>query len=113
MAYTPTQHTVTNKSLGIAQAVPTDARSYYYQADIFKYRTYQDESEVLAYLNTDASRTGQFSIYINDGTLDTTTGVFTGGTLTEWWFKDGVTDADLVEKTGGGGGFTVTTVDDL
>ena len=53
------------------------------------------------------------AIIINDGTLDTVTGEFTGGTVTEWWFKDGVADADLVEKTGGGGGFTVTTVDDL
>jgi hypothetical protein len=103
MAYIPSQHTVTNKPLGIAQAVPTDARSYFYQTDIFKRRPYQSEAEVLAYLNTDASRTGQFSIFINDGTLDETTGEFTGGTITEWWFKDGVTDADLVEKTGGGG----------
>jgi hypothetical protein len=113
MAYIPSKHTVTNKPLGIGQAIPTDARSYYYQTDILTYRPYQDEAEVLAYLNTPASRTGQFSIYINDGTLDETTGEFTGGTITEWWFKDGVTDADLVEKTGGGGGMDVIVTDDF
>lgn len=112
MAYNPSQHTVTNKAVGFAQPTPPDARSYFFQSDIFVYRHYQDTAEVLAYLDTSASRTGNFSIFINDGTLDTTTGQFTGGTVTEWWFKDGVTDGDLVQKTGGGG-FTVTTVDDL
>ena len=113
MAYISSQHTISNKPIGIGQAVPTDGRTYYYQTDIFKYRPFQSEAEVLAYLDTPASRTGHMAIIINDGTLDTVTGEFTGGTVTEWWFKDGVADADLVEKTGGGGGFTVTTVDDL
>lgn len=116
MAYTPSQHTVTNKALGIGQATPTDARSYYFQPDIFVYRPYQSTAEVLSYLDTDAKRTGQFSIIVNDGTLDTTTGQFTGGVNKEYWFKDGVTDGDLVEKpvgTGGGGGFTVGIVDDF
>jgi hypothetical protein len=115
MAYISSQHTVSNKPLGIGQAIPTDARSYYYQTDIFKYRPYEDTAEVLAYLDTPASRTGQFSIFINDGTLDTTTGEFTGGSVTEYWFKDGVADSDLVAKTGGGGGggFSVDVVDDF
>lgn len=115
MAYDPNIHTPTNKSLGIGQAIPTDARSYFFQTDISKYRPFQNTTEILAYLNTTASRTGQFSIYLNDGTLDSTTGVFTGGLIHEYWFKDGTDDADLVEKLagGGGGGFTTTVVDDL
>lgn len=114
MAYNPNLHTPTNKSLGIGQAIPTDARSYFFQEDILKYRPFQSAVEVLAYLNTAASRTGQFSIYLNDGTLDTGTGEFTGGVVHEYWFKDGVTDPDLIEKTSaGGGGFTTTVVDDL
>jgi hypothetical protein len=116
MAYTPSQHTVTNKALGIGQATPTDARSYYFQSDIFVYRPYQDTAEVLAYLDTAQKRTGQFSIFINDGTLDSTTGEFTGGVVHEWWFKDGVADGDLVEKLAGGGGggsFSVSVVDDF
>lgn len=107
MSYDPNIHVATNKPLGIGQAIPTDARSYFYQSDIATYRPYQDTTEVTDYLNSDASRTGQFSIYINDGTLDEGTGEFTGGTITEWWFKDGVTDGDLVEKTSGGGGGTI------
>lgn len=114
MAYNPNLHTPTNKSLGIGQAIPTDARSYYYDETLHKYRPFQDAVEVLSYLNSDASRTGQFSIYINDGTLDTGTGEFTGGTIHEYWFKNGVTDGDLIEKTSaGGGGFTSEVVDDL
>ena len=116
MAYAASQHTVTNKALGIGQATPTDARSYYFQSDIFVYRPYQDTTEVLAYLVTPQSRTGQFSIFINDGTLDSTTGEFTGGVVHEYWFKDGVADGDLVEKLAGGGGggsFSVSVVDDF
>jgi hypothetical protein len=104
MAYIANKHTVTNKSLGIAQAVPTDARSFFFQDDIFQYRHYQDTTEVLAYLNTPTARTGNFPIFINSGTLDAVTGTFSGGSVSEYWFKDGTADTDLVEKTTGGGG---------
>lgn len=108
MAYNPNLHVPTNKPVGIGQAIPTDGRSYYYDEALFKYRPYQSEAEVLAYLNTAASRTGQFSIFINDGTLESD-GTFTGGTITEYWFKDGTDDADLIVKESGGGGGSAPT----
>lgn len=36
-------------------------------------------------------------------------GVITGGAVTEYWFANGITDADLVAKSGGGGGATYTS----
>lgn len=100
MPYNPSQNTVSNKSYAPAQAIPTDARSFFYDASLFVLRAYQSTAEVLAYLNLPKYRSGNFPIYINDGTLSGST--FTGGTIKEFWFKDGVTDGDLVEKAGGG-----------
>jgi len=67
MSYNPSLHTVTNKPLGIAQPVPTDARSWFYDADIFSYRPYSSKSEVMTYLDTVNKRKGQFAILITEG----------------------------------------------
>lgn len=95
--YLPADHTVSNKSYGMAQAGPTDARTYFYDPNFFKYRAYQSTAEVLAYLTLPKYRTGQFDIVINTGgTL--ASGVITGGTNAVWYFKDGQADGDLVPK---------------
>jgi hypothetical protein len=95
--YNPALSTPTNKALGIAQATPTDARSYFYDATNFVYRPYQSTSEVLSYLNLSKYRTGQFDIVVNTGgTLSN--GVITGGTNTIWYFKNGTANGDLVLK---------------
>jgi len=86
MPYNPSLHTITNKSLGVAQGNPTDARSYFYDEANFVYRPYNSTAEVLSYLNTPKSRTGHFSIIV--------------GTK-EYWFKEGAADGDLAEKGGG------------
>jgi lysophospholipase L1-like esterase len=66
-------------------------------------------AEVLGYLtNSNATikaqyRSWQFPIIINTGgTLNNLTGVLTGGTNAEWWFKDGTADVNLVLKQSGG-----------
>lgn len=112
--YDPSQHTVSNKAYGVAQAAPTDGRSYYLDMTLFKYRPYAGTAEVLSYLNTDAKRTGHFPIYVSTGTLESD-GTFTGGEVKEYWFKDGTADANLVVKqsSGGGGLTTVATYSDL
>lgn len=85
--YNPSLHTVTNKAIGIAQATPTDARSYYFDASTFVYRPYANRAEILAYLNLAKYRTGQFSIILDSA-----------GQRWELWFRDGVTDGSLVYK---------------
>lgn len=101
--------TLSNKAYAPAQAVPTDARSYYYDNVNFVLRPYVSTTEVRDHLNTPSKRTGHFPIIINTGgTL--VDGVITGGTNVEWWFKDGVADGDLVEKTGSGGGGGGSTI---
>jgi hypothetical protein len=97
--YNPTQGTVSNKPYAPAQATPTDSRSYFYDVTNFLWRPYQSTTEVLSYLNLTKYRVGQFSIYINPtGTLNPD-GTFTGGTLAEYWFKNGTTNSHLVLKT--------------
>lgn len=101
MAFSPSLHSLTGKSMGMSQATPTDARSYFFDETNFVYRPYQDEAEVLSYLNLAKYRTGNFYIFINDGGTLNGDGTFTGGTISTWTFKDGVTDPDLVEVTFG------------
>jgi len=101
MAFNPSLFTATNKPIGLTGA-PVDARTYYYDGVNFVFRAYVSTAEVLAYLLGN-NRIGQFSIIINTGgTL--VNGVITGGTNAEWWFKDGISDGDLVLKGSGGGG---------
>lgn len=99
MAYNAQDGSLSAKPYAPSQGVPTDSRSYYYDATLYKWRPYQSTAEVLAYLDTPAKRKGNFPIFIHSGTLDTTDGTFSGGSITEYWFKDGVNNSDLVAKT--------------
>lgn len=93
--YNPANFTVSNKSYGVAQAVPTDARSQFYDGTNFVMRDYQSTTEVNSYLNLAKYRTGHFLVYIhNGGSLSA--GVWTGGTTDIYIYKDGVLDANLV-----------------
>lgn len=95
--YNPSLHATVNKSLGMSQAGPTDARSYFYDENNFVYRPYVSIQEVKTYLTLPKFRTGQFDIIVNTGgTL--ASGVITGGTNAVYYFKDGTTDNDLVFK---------------
>ena len=91
--YTPSLHTPMNKPVGMAQAAPTDARSYYYDATSYTYRPYNSTSEVLSYLNTSVKRSGHFPIY-----------VLSGGIVKAYMFRNGVLDANLVEMSMFGSG---------
>jgi hypothetical protein len=93
--YNGAKHIVFNKSVGIAQGIPTDARSYYYDPVYFRYRPFVNNAEVLAYLDLPKYRQGQFLIIINQGG-SLIEGVLIGGVNTAWWFKDGTDDIHLV-----------------
>lgn len=80
---------------------PTDARSYFRDRTNFTWRPYVSTTEVLTTLNTSAHRKGHFPIIVNTGgTL--LNGVITGGSNAMWWFRDGLTNGDLVLINTGG-----------
>jgi lysophospholipase L1-like esterase len=107
--YNPANFTVSNKSYGVAQDVSTDARSLFYDATLFKMRPYQSTAEVLSYLNLAKYRSGYFPIWVNvGGTLSGST--FTGGSLTEYWFRNGTSNSDLVIKSPGTSGTDTTNL---
>lgn len=97
MPYNPSLHTTTNKPLGVAQGVPTDARSEFYDEVNFKYRPYISTSEAIGYLNTTNSRKGNFPVFINS-TGSLANGVITGGDVVEYYFKPEYTNTDLVVR---------------
>ena len=95
MSYNPALFAAMNKSAGIANNIPTDARSYFLDVATWTPRPYNSIDEVLGYLRI-TTRGGHFSVYIN-----------IAGLIYEYWFKNGVNDSDLEPKlneTGGGGG---------
>jgi hypothetical protein len=55
------------------------------------------------YLNTTQVLT---LLPINDRKIGQTVGVYDGTGVAEYWFKDGIEDADLVAKSSGSGGDT-------
>jgi hypothetical protein len=90
MSYIPSLHSINSKPLSPDGSFPTDARSYFYDSATFTYRPYASTAEVLAYLNLPKFRGGNFPIFIT-----------VGGVVTEYWFKDGVADSNLVINSGG------------
>lgn len=93
--YNPANFTVSNKSYGTAQAVSTDARSWFYDGTNFVMRDYNGTSEVISYLNISKYRSGHFPIFVHSGG-SLSSGVWTGGITLVYFFKDGTADINLV-----------------
>ena len=85
--FNPSQHTPSNKPYA-PNGKPTDARSYYYDASTFSYRPFTSRAEILSYLNSTSSRTGNFPIFMDSA-----------GSRYEYSFMKGTTDNDLVLKS--------------
>lgn len=104
--------TTSNKPYAPAQGVPTDSRTYFYDATNFVWRPYQSTAEVLTYLNLTKYRVGQFPISVNFGGI-LNSGVIVGGTNTLYYFKDGQADSNLVvmipSASSGTGTVTIVT----
>lgn len=94
--YNPSNFTVSNKSYGVAQAVSTDARSWFYDATNFVMRDYQTTTEVNTYLNLAKYRSGHFPVFIHSGGTLSGGGVWIGGTTLVYWYKDSTGNANLV-----------------
>lgn len=96
MAYSPSLHSLTGKAMGLSQASPTDARSYFFDETNFVYRPYVSTTEVLNYLNLAKYRFGNFYIYINSTGVLNGDGTITGGSILTYTFKDGTASDNLI-----------------
>lgn len=94
--YNPSIHVVTNDAIGPAQATPVDSRTMFWDNSNFIYRDYQSTTEVNTYLNLSKYRTGHFPIYVHLGGTLNGNGTYSGGITQVWFYKDGLTNADLV-----------------
>lgn len=85
--YDPTKFTVSNKSYGSAQAIPTEARSQFRDTTLPSpyMRNYANRAEILSYLYLAKYRAGKFPIYMDSASR---TYVL--------FFRDGTADANLV-----------------
>ncbi len=90
-----------NQPVGIS-GFALDARSQYHDTTIFPatWRDFQSVAEANAYFNTATKRKGYFPIYVHSGG-SLSAGVWTGGTMNEYLYKDGVADINLVIKNSG------------
>lgn len=114
MGYSASQHQASNKSYGVTNK-PDGARTYFLDfGDTFAYRPFINRQEVLDYFVTSSDRTGHFTIIINTGGTILPNGKISGGINTEWWWKDGYGDNDLVEKHSSAGlAVTVGHLEDI
>lgn len=93
--FNPSSHVVINDALGQAQSAPLEGRGMFWDASTFHWRDFQNVAEVYAYLPTNATRFSHFPIWIHvGGTLSG--GIWTGGISQAWFFKDGLTNGNLV-----------------
>lgn len=108
--YNPSNHIPLSKSLG-PNAFPIDGKYMYFTNganNVYRYRPFQSTAEAIAYFPLGSSFRGSpegqpwaFEVLINEGgTLSVDGGYITGGINSVWWWRDGVSDADLIKKNG-------------
>lgn len=115
MAYNPLNGTLSTKPYSVSTPVPDGGRTYKYDEAYNEYRPFMDLAEVIAEFPTTISRKGHFAVVVNTGGTYAS-GVITGGTNEEYWWKDNYTNGGLVQKNvggGGGGGTTIGEIDDF
>jgi len=86
--YTPVKHTPINKAWGVAQSMPLDARSYYYDDIAFRYRPFASVAEAVLYFRDTITRKGNFPVFIRDPL----------GVVYEYSYRSGIKDGDLIPK---------------
>lgn len=99
--YNPSLFTTVNKSLGISQAIPTDARSMFYDFTNFLARDFRDTAEVNAQFAVTKYRAGKFPIIIHIGGTLNSNGTYTGGSSAAYWYLNGIANTDLVPMPNG------------
>lgn len=91
---------VVNKPIATI-GVALDRRSQLPVEEDFLSRDFISTTEAIDYYNTDYSREGGFSIFINSTGALQPDGTILGGVRQEYWWRDGVGDEDLVQKVSG------------
>ena len=106
MAYNPSNQLPISKGLGTTGNFPVAGKyEFYYGGDggLFVYRPYVSVAEIGTHISSIFRRKGDVFLVNSGGTLDSGTGIITGGTNTEYWYKDDTT-TPVAKSAGGGGG---------
>src|ERR1700744_838113 len=85
---------VLNNPAAPAQQIPVDARSYYHDINLHVWRYYQSTTEALTWIPS-IYRMGNFPVFVSTGTLQSS-GVFIGGQVFEYMWRNGISDSNLV-----------------
>lgn len=93
--WNPAIHVTINDAIGQAQAAPVEGRSMFWDGSNFLYRAYNGTTEVLSYLNTTASRTGNFIIVVDSGGTLQSNGIYLNPHNTYYMFADSTTNGGL------------------
>lgn len=95
--YKPSDGTPINKPISPSLGIP-QGQGFYYDSASYKWSDFVSTAEMLAfYPATNKSRSYHFAIYASIGGTRTN-GIVTGGTFSEYWFKNGQADSNLVVK---------------
>lgn len=94
--YNPALGLTTNKSLGIAQGIPTDFRSMFWDNANFVARDYASKAEVISTFTVNKYRLGHCAIYIHSGGTLGGNGIWIGGRTDIYLFKDSTDINNLV-----------------
>lgn len=102
MAYNPSQQLPISKPFGSTGNFPVNGKYEFYTngaSGVYKYRPYQNVAEIATYMPSEFRRKGDTFLVNFGGTLSVDGGSITGGTNTEYWYKDDLTAP--VPKLGG------------
>lgn len=111
MAYNPSQQLPISKPFGSTGKFPVIGKYEFYTngaSGVYAYRPYVDVAEIGTYIATEFRRKGDTFLVNSGGTLSIDGGSITGGTNTEYWYKDDLTTPVLK----GGGSLNYITFDD-
>lgn len=102
MMYSPSIHLPISKAFGSTGKFPVLAKYEYYtngEGGVFSYRPYVNITEIGSYIPNEFRRKGDTFFVNSGGTLSVDGGSISGGTNTEYWYKDDIVTP--VPKLGG------------
>lgn len=107
MAYNPSQQLPISKPFGSTGKFPVVGKYEFYTngaSGVYAYRVFANVAEIGTYIPSEFRRLGDTFLVNSGGTLSGDGGTITGGTNSEYWYKDDLTTPVL---KGSGSGITV------